>query len=156
MSFEQYEHERQEINFTPPPRFLFYAFPMCGHFTQSSPTASVAQRFKVDTQRVLVQDWQPRYNLAPSQSAMVVRTGSDGARQLEAMSWGFVPGWAKDLQGMPRPINARAETVESKSMFRGAFRSHRCLIPCDGFYEWQATSGGKQPHFIRMQLVSTK
>lgn len=124
---------------------------MCGRFAQYTPASEVARHFEVDPQNVLLLDWQPRYNLAPSEQAMVVRQVDNGTRLLQAMRWGLMPHWAKPGDDMPHPINARAETVDSKPFFRSAFGSHRCLIPCDGFYEWKAVSGGKQPYFIRLK-----
>ena len=90
----------------------------------------------------------PRYNVAPTQSVPVVRRTS--ARECDAvmMRWGLIPSWAKDTRLGARMINARAETVAEKPAFRGAFRSRRCLVPADGFYEWQARPGGKQPYRI--------
>jgi putative SOS response-associated peptidase YedK len=65
--------------------------------------------------------------------------------------WGLVPSRAKDASIGARLINARSETVEEKSAFRDAFKRRRCIIPADGFYEWQRTGGGKQPFFFRMK-----
>ena len=78
----------------------------------------------------------------------MVRESSDG-RLLEAMTWGLVPSWAKDPSGA-RPINARAETIFDKPMFRNAIRRRRCLIPADGFYEWRTEPQRKQPYHIGM------
>src|SRR5690606_34774441 len=77
----------------------------------------------------------PRYNVAPSQHLPIVRSGA-GGRELVLCQWGFVPAWMK---GAPRsrPINAKAETVADKPYFRDAFRRRRCLVPANGFYEWQ-------------------
>ena len=67
------------------------------------------------------------------------------------MAWGLIPSWAKDPSIGARLINARAETAHEKPSFRAAFRRRRCLIPSDGFYEWQRTASGKQPYYIIMQ-----
>nr|WP_276570151.1 SOS response-associated peptidase [Thiocystis violacea] len=64
------------------------------------------------------------------------------------MHWGLIPSWAKDRKIGDHTINARAETAAEKPAFRAAFRQRRCLIPADGFYEWQASATGKQPFFI--------
>ncbi|HUE12881.1 MAG TPA: SOS response-associated peptidase, partial [Planctomycetaceae bacterium] len=93
----------------------------------------------------------PRYNIAPTQNVAVIR--QDGkSRQLALMRWGLVPSWSKDPKGGPPIINARAETIATKPSFRTAFMRRRCLIPADGFYEWQkkAASTTKIPHYIRM------
>ena len=86
------------------------------------------------------------YNVAPSQSAWVVH-GASGKAAVSAMSWGFVPEWASETR-FTRPINARSETAHEKPMFRTAFSKQRCLVLCDGYYEWQNTDNGKQPFYI--------
>jgi putative SOS response-associated peptidase YedK len=79
-----------------------------------------------------------------------VRGLHEGVRGLRVARWGLVPFWAKDVSIGARLINARVETAHEKPAFRRAFALHRCLVPADGYYEWQATEdGGKQPHFIR-------
>jgi putative SOS response-associated peptidase YedK len=99
--------------------------------------------------------FEPRYNIAPTQEILVVRADpADGRRTALFMRWGLVPSWSKDAKGGTGPpmINARAETLAEKPAFRSAVRRRRCLIPADGFYEWQQPpSGGrgkKQPYFI--------
>lgn len=125
---------------------------MCGRFAQYTPPLAVASRFEVDPQHVLILDWAPRYNLAPSEQAMVVHLGAEeDGRVLEMMTWGFIPHWARDAEDMPHAINARAETVDSKPMFQNAFGSRRCLIPCDGFYDWKALKDRKHPYLIRLK-----
>ena len=92
----------------------------------------------------------PRYNVAPSQIVAVVGRKPDSAKRgLVLMSWGFVPRWAKDPRTGPQPINAQAETVASKAPFRDSFRDRRCLIPTDGFFEWETRDGTKRPHYFR-------
>ena len=71
-------------------------------------------------------------------------------RRLEPFQWGFIPSWAKTLEQLRKPINARSETAADKPMFRKSFRSRRCLVPATGFYEWQKIQGGKQPYCIQM------
>lgn len=89
-----------------------------------------------------------RYNIAPGQWVIVVRP-EKGERVPDSAQWGLVPSWAKDPRSGPRPINARAEGLEARPMFRGAFRHGRCLIPASGFYEWKPAGRTKQPFFIR-------
>ena len=91
----------------------------------------------------------PRYNIAPTQDAPVVAVGSEG-RRIAAFRWGLVPFWADDPSIGSRMINARSETVAEKPAFRNAFRKQRCLVPADGFYEWQKPEGDgpKRPHWI--------
>ncbi|HIE94949.1 MAG TPA: SOS response-associated peptidase, partial [Acidobacteria bacterium] len=90
-----------------------------------------------------------RYNIAPSQDVAALRAGANNERELIMLRWVLVPGWAKDPAMGNRMINARAETVAEKPAFRTAFRQRRCLIPADGFFEWQKTpDGSKQPYLI--------
>ena len=90
-----------------------------------------------------------RYNVAPTQQISAIRPADGGGRALARMRWGLVPSWAKDIKIGAKMFNARAETVASTPAFRSAFKHRRCLIPADGFYEWQAQSGGpKQPFYI--------
>lgn len=98
--------------------------------------------------------FEPRYNIAPTQDIVAVRvTAESGEREAALLRWGLVPSWAKEIQSGPPMINARAETLADKPTFRTAFRRRRCLIPADGFYEWQKPPGGsmrgkKQPYMI--------
>ena len=90
---------------------------------------------------------QPRWNGAPTQDFAVLRLDAQGARVLAKLRWGLVPAWAKDVKMGARMINARAETVHQRPAFRAAFRRRRCIIPADGWFEWQAERDGKQPWF---------
>ncbi len=116
---------------------------MCGRFVFLSPAESVTRLFGAP----VGEDPEPRYNIAPTQDAPVVRATPDG-REFVPLRWGLVPFWAKDPKIGNRMINARGETVASKPAFRQAFRKRRCLVLADGFYEWQRIPGGKQPWFI--------
>ena len=118
---------------------------MCGRFTQRY-TWREADEF-LDLLGP-AQELQPRYNIAPSQNAATVRRHDEG-RRLSMLRWGLIPRWASDPKIGSRLVNARAETVESKPSFREAYRSRRCLIPADGFYEWKSEGGKKQPYLIR-------
>ncbi len=93
-----------------------------------------------------------RFNIAPSQQVLAIREqpGSQ-QRELVALEWGLVPFWADDPEIGIRTINARSETAATKPAFRASFRSRRCLILADGFYEWQARDGRKQPSYIRLK-----
>jgi putative SOS response-associated peptidase YedK len=93
-----------------------------------------------------------RFNIAPTQPIAAVRWLPDeGQRQLSLLRWGLVPSWAKDPAMGNRMINARAETVAEKPSFRAAFKRRRCLIPADGYYEWQKVGKRKQPYYFRMK-----
>lgn len=120
---------------------------MCGRFTLHSSPALLAAEFGVATLPLLV----PRYNIAPTQPIAVVRLDPHtGERICVLTRWGLVPSWAEDSKIGTRLINARSETVAEKPSFRAAFRRRRCLIPADGYYEWQKTAAGKRPFLIRL------
>lgn len=91
------------------------------------------------------------FNIAPTQTVTAVRVGQQRQRELCPLKWGLVPSWADDGAIGGRMINARAETVASKPAYRQAFRSRRCLVPADGFYEWQKNGRRKQPYYIRLK-----
>ena len=96
------------------------------------------------------------YNTAPTQAVFMV-SERDRVRHLEVARWGLIPSWAKDPSIASRLINARSETVAEKPSFRAAFARRRCLIPVDGFYEWQAVTGPgqrKQPFYIHPAATS--
>jgi len=122
---------------------------MCGRFTLASSLTTVAQRFGVPIPTAESAVWTPHYNIAPTQTVIVVN--DDGTRHLTQMRWGLIPSWAKDPAIGNRMINARAETVATKPAFRVALRKRRCLIPADGFYEWQPVGRRKQPVYITLK-----
>lgn len=113
---------------------------MCGRYTLITNVEAIRALFEVPAfdERLVV----PRYNIAPTQPIVVVRSGPTG-RELIPMRWGLIPDRVKDPRAVPLLINARAEGVAEKPAFRGAFRYRRCLVPASGFYDWQA--GGKGP-----------
>ncbi|MEO8084582.1 MAG: SOS response-associated peptidase [Ardenticatenales bacterium] len=118
---------------------------MCGRYTLSVPAETLAQHFGLET----VPDVAPRFNIAPTQAAPVVRLSVEReAPVLDFLRWGLVPSWAKDASAAGRLINARSETAAEKPSFRSAMRHRRCLVPADGFYEWRAEGGAKQPYRI--------
>jgi putative SOS response-associated peptidase YedK len=96
-----------------------------------------------------LEDWRPNYNVAPTEVVPIVRDRVlDGeiVRELDSATWGLKPAWAKP--GGPAPINARLESVATNGLFRNAFAQRRCIVPMNGYYEWEQTANGKQPHFI--------
>jgi putative SOS response-associated peptidase YedK len=120
---------------------------MCGRFVRTTPLPVLAELFLFPE----VAEQPPRYNIAPTQPVAAVRaTGDPRHRELAFLRWGLVPSWAEDPKIGYRLINARAETAADKPSFRSAFRQRRCLIPADGFYEWQKAGAKKQPYFIGM------
>ena len=120
---------------------------MCGRFAQAASPEAIAELF--DLPASAVPPYSPRYNLAPTQPALVLRRHPHtGQKELTFLVWGLIPSWAKDPSIGNKLINARAETLADKPAFRAAFRRRRCLVPADGFYEWKKTGAGKQPYFI--------
>ena len=119
---------------------------MCGRFTLTTNLGTIAKRFGVAR---FLEEVGPRYNIAPTQTVIVVN--DDGTRHLTQMRWGLIPSWAKDPAIGNRMINARAETVATKPAFRVALRKRRCMIPTDGFYEWQQQGRRKQPVYITLK-----
>ena len=124
---------------------------MCGRFDRHRPVTDFLEVIGIPD-LVAGQDEPvaPSYNVAPSREAMAVCAG-DAGPTLKALVWGFAPTWAKNPK-MPKPINARAETVAQKPMFRDGFRTSRCLVLCDGYYEWQRQADGtKQPYYLTVE-----
>jgi len=126
---------------------------MCGRYVLKTSTPQLAAILGAEP---IIDDpisgpaigWQPRFNIAPTMQVPTIKLNDNGIRVLQAKRWGLVPHWAKDLKLGASMINARCETVSSKPAFRSAFKQRRCLIPADGYYEWQRLDGRKQPHFI--------
>jgi putative SOS response-associated peptidase YedK len=118
---------------------------MCGRFVQSRQAGDYGAYFSVDVVNtdVALRSW----NVAPTKQVYAVAEHA-GQRQLGTFEWGLVPPWAKDRRIGARLINARVETLAEKPSFRDSFRSRRCIIPADGFYEWETRPAGKLPHYI--------
>ena len=110
---------------------------MCGRFAQSSSVKRVATQFGVPEDHVRAVEGPPRYNIAPSANILAVRNTQDSERELVQLKWGLVPHWSVEPKTSYSTANAKAETVDTKPAFRSAFKSRRCLIPVDGWYEWQ-------------------
>ncbi len=121
---------------------------MCGRFIQYSDPQVYADQFGLEPDTWSAVGVVPRYNLAPGQPVLAVRIGTDGRRRLDPLRWGLIPAWSLGPDNRFSMINARAETVAGKPAYRAAFRARRCLIPTEGFYEWQALPGGKHPYLI--------
>jgi putative SOS response-associated peptidase YedK len=117
---------------------------MCGRYALYGPKSRLREQFGVQPE--LLED---RYNIAPSQSALVVQAQADGIRELVVARWGLLPSWIKEPGKLAQPINSRIETAAEKPMFRHAFRRQRVLVPASGFFEWAPGAELKQPFFIR-------
>ncbi|MCW2798372.1 SOS response-associated peptidase, partial [Nocardioides sp.] len=127
---------------------------MCGRYASSRRPEDLIEEFEIvhdRTEQVL----EPDFNVAPTKEvyAVVERPPSRGseeppARQLRVLRWGLVPSWAKDPSIGNRMINARMETVAEKPAYKRAFAKRRCLLPADGYYEWQKDGDRKQPWYL--------
>jgi putative SOS response-associated peptidase YedK len=117
---------------------------MCGRYRLSRRKQILEEYFdSADWQ----EDWNPRFNIAPTQPVPVIRQNpKKAARETTLMRWGLIPSWAKDSSAAAQMINARSETASTKPAFREPLKSRRCLIPADGFYEWARTGKAKQPY----------
>lgn len=119
---------------------------MCGRFAGFRSLDELRQYFPIDRATCEV---AANYNAAPSQEILAIVRHAD-ENWLENLHWGLVPFWAADISIGNKMINARCESVSRKPSFRNAFKKRRCLIPADGFYEWQGERGRKQPLFITL------
>jgi putative SOS response-associated peptidase YedK len=119
---------------------------VCGRFASTLPAEFIATLFATVG---AIPAPPPSWNITPGQETCVLRHHPEsGARRMDALVWGLVPHFTKRLSGLPRPINARAETVATAPIFRGAFARRRCLVPSDLFYEWQVLPEGRQPYAV--------
>lgn len=123
---------------------------MCGRFVLTASKAELMLHFKL----IECPDLAPNYNLCPMESVPVIRQRPNGDRVAHLLQWGLVPNWSKDPAIANKLFMARAETITEKPSFKAAFRKRRCVIPANGFYEWQQRSGGKQPYYVRSQSES--
>ena len=120
---------------------------MCGRFVLETPLKATAEIFNAQMAESLVT--VPNFNICPSENISVLVSNS-GKRKLGQMRWGFVPHWCKSVADGPLLFNARSETLAEKPAFRDACRKRRCLIPADGFYEWEKKVGSKsKPFYVR-------
>jgi putative SOS response-associated peptidase YedK len=124
---------------------------MCGRFDQH--TLPYRYAGYVDALvRAAPDEPPPRYNVAPQTRVWVARDTRDGARELKPLLWGLVSYWAEDPKSATKPINARSESAATRPMFRKLIETRRCVVPVDGFYEWQKTPAGRMPHYIRLAI----
>ena len=122
---------------------------MCGRYALHGPQSRLREYFDLRA----CAEWQARYNIAPQSDVLVIRQRPEVGRIGQMVRWGLIPRWARDASIGLKLNNARAETVAEKPSFKSSFERHRCLIPANGFYEWQAVEEGgktrKQPWYIR-------
>lgn len=135
---------------------------MCGRFTLKTNPSEWGQlllpSLDMGSLASVTADWQPRYNIAPTQSIVGLLSPSSSDKEhaadtiiARAFRWGLVPFWSDDLAIGNRMINARSETLLEKPAFRTALAKHRCIIPADGYYEWQVQGKQKQPFWIHRE-----
>jgi putative SOS response-associated peptidase YedK len=119
---------------------------VCGRFVAATSQEGIVRFFLVDDRQA--KDLPPSWNVAPTDPVYAVAL-HNRRRVLVSFQWGLVPFWAKDHKVAARHINARAETIASKPTFAESFQRRRCVIPADGFYEWQRhPDGSRIPYFI--------
>jgi putative SOS response-associated peptidase YedK len=117
---------------------------MCGRYRLSRRKQIIEEHFDSVSGE---EEWSPCYNIAPTQSVPIIRQHpKEPRRELSLVRWGLIPWWAKNASGAARMINARSETAATLPAFRDAFKSRRCIVPADGFYEWQKIGKTKQPY----------
>ena len=128
---------------------------MCGRYVLDGNLDQIAKRFEAKTDHVAGSwDWEPRYNICPTQVVPAITRDGDGDRQIVPMRWGLHPHWSKDAPGEGRygPLfNARSETAAKKPSFRTPWKRRRALIPFTHWYEWTGEQGGKVPWCIRVE-----
>ncbi|MCO5223105.1 MAG: SOS response-associated peptidase [Thermomicrobiales bacterium] len=118
---------------------------MCGRYVFGAPE-DISERFQL---RQLNLHLPHTWNAAPTNHLPVIIENQEGEREAQLMQWGLIPRWAKPGDKRPMaPINARAETITEKPMFRNLIKRHRCLVPANGFYEWKNLGDRKQPYYV--------
>ena len=118
---------------------------MCGRFTLTvADREELARELGVSPDAFDENEYRPRWNIAPLQWHWIVHMEGEDRQVLRAR-WGLVNSWAKDNKRAGQQINARAETIDSRPAFRAAFKSRRCVVPADGFYEWTGPKGKRTP-----------
>lgn len=123
---------------------------MCGRFATRFNGDSLIRQLPLAASLLIRAELKPRYNIAPTQAIPALRAADSATCHLDLLRWGLVPHWSKGPDSRYAMHNARLEAVETKPAYRQAFARQRCLIPADGWYEWQARPqpAGKQACFI--------
>lgn len=118
---------------------------MCGRITLAVPTyRDLAAILGAYADSAAFEHYRPRFNIAPMSAHMVLRV-KEGRREIVPARWGLIPRWSKDAGIAAHTINARSETAAQKPAFRDAFEKRRCIVPADGFYEWEGEKGHRRP-----------
>jgi putative SOS response-associated peptidase YedK len=118
---------------------------MCGRYASFLPAEALARIFGTVNP---LPNFERTWNMAPTRDAPVVRLSREGERHLDALKWGLVPNFTKDLKQARKPINARSETIAKSGMFKEAFARRRCLVPAPVYYEWRDDPDGKTPFAV--------
>jgi putative SOS response-associated peptidase YedK len=121
---------------------------MCGRFTLYTPESRIRKAFHLEQTAPL--GLKPRFNIAPSQQVPIIRA-TETDREMVLARWGLIPHWSKEPKTKYSTINARIESVAEKPAYRTSFKSRRCLVPADGYYEWKAMNDKKVPHYIHLR-----
>src|SRR5579863_10107256 len=122
---------------------------MCGRYRLSRRKQIIEEHFDAVSG---AEDWTPRYNIAPTQPVPVIRQNPrEPRRELSLLRWGLIPSWSKDASGAARMINARSETAATQPAFRDALKLRRCILPADGFYEWQKSGKLRHPYCFEVR-----
>ena len=123
---------------------------MCARFQFAAPEDWVEEFGLTDAPEVTA-----RYNIAPSQDVLAVRRDRAGGRQARLFRWGLIPSWSEDPAVGTRLVNARAESVATRTSFRDSFQKRRCLVPAQGFYEWKKFGRAREPWLVRLKGART-
>src|SRR5690625_7629498 len=119
---------------------------MCGRYVLMASPRQLQETYRA-TLTMELSDHRAAYNVCPTHQMPVVMESAD-ERTVRACRWGLIPRWARSASDVPLMINARSETLAEKPSFREPFRTQRCVVPANGFYEWQTSSEGKLPWYI--------
>lgn len=117
---------------------------MCGRYSITLPAEAIRELFRTYGE---IPNWPPYYNAAPTTALPIVRQGKEG-RELVLMQWGLIPWFSKDGKPSFSTINARAEGVQTAASYREPFKTRRCLVPANGYFEWTAPKTDRQPHYF--------
>ena len=119
---------------------------MCGRKSLTKSEKAIIEELLVDEWQV--EDYAPSYNIAPTQNSLVM-TQEKGSNIIKNMKWGLIPKWSKDESSGSKMINARFETITTKPSFKNLIYQNRCVVLCDGYYEWKQDGINKSPYFIQ-------
>lgn len=131
---------------------------MCGRYASTQSDNDLRAVF--DIAETIGEELPPAYNVAPTQTVRTIlerapkdEPEADAVRQLRSVRWGLIPSWSKDIKIGSRLINARSETITEKPAFKKAAARRRCIVPADGYYEWEKRDGKKVPYFLHSSGV---